>query len=191
MLITHRAKAGVGLVLVAMAGLAIASIGSPAAAGKKSSGHGKVTKIKMVAKGHEPSFKAPKTVKAGTTLRIVNDSSPKKVGPHTFTLVTGKNMPTSNKKQKQCSQADGQGDGVCDRIAAAHKFDPKTFKVNKPSVDVGKKGWDKPFGKKGDSWYTEKEGEITGRKVSAKPGTVLRYFCVVHPFMQGKIKVVK
>jgi hypothetical protein len=27
--------------------------------------------------------------------------------------------------------------------------------------------------------------------VSAEPGTVLHYFCIVHPWMQGQIKVVK
>ena len=34
-------------------------------------------------------------------------------------------------------------DGVCGEIAKAHRFDPKTEMVNKPSVDKGRKGaWD-------------------------------------------------
>jgi hypothetical protein len=56
-------------------------------------------------------------------------------------------------------------------------------------VDVAAKGWDASFGKEGDTWYTETEGEDTARKVSAEPGSKLYYLCVVHPFMQGKINV--
>lgn len=182
-----KAKVGVGVVLVAAAAGVLASAGGPATAGQVASNHGDVAKIKMVQKGRDLTFTGPKEVEKGAKLRIVNDTNPKKVGPHTFTLITSKNMPTSKKKQKKCEELEG----VCGDIAAAHKFDPKTNKVNKPSVDAGKKGWDKPFGTKGDSWYTEKNGTIAGRKVTAKPGTVLRFFCVVHPFMKGKIKVVK
>ena len=47
----------------------------------------------------------------------------------------------------------------------------------------------KSFGKKGDSWFTPDKGTKQSRKVSAKAGKTLYFFCAVHPFMQGKIKV--
>ena len=61
------------------------------------------------------------------------------------------------------------------------------------AVDNGKKGWDTPFTEKqnGDSWVAQAKGDTQSRKVTAKSGTTLYYFCLVHPFMQGKIKVVK
>ena len=67
----------------------------------------------------------------------------------------------------------------------------RPFEVNRPKIEVGSKGWDQSFGKIGDSWYTEIQGAHNTRKVSANDGKTLYYFCLVHPFMQGKIKVVK
>jgi plastocyanin len=66
-------------------------------------------------------------------------------------------------------------------------------KIHKPKVDVGKTGWDKSFGKTGDSWFTgeKRKGTKNTRKVSAAVGTTLYFMCAVHPGMQGKIKVVE
>ena len=81
---------------------------------------------------------------------------------------------------------------ICLVAAIAHEFDEKTEKVNEPLVEAGKPGWDKRFSRasrKGDTWYSEKKGEVFEQIVSAKAGTILRYMCIVHPEMQGKIKV--
>ncbi len=102
-----KAKVGVGVVLVAAAAGVLASAGSPATAGQVASNHGDVAKIKMVQKGRDLTFTGPKKVEKGRKLRIVNDTNPKKVGPHTFTLITSKNMPTSKKKQKKCEEPQG------------------------------------------------------------------------------------
>ena len=58
-------------------------------------------------------------------------------------------------------------------------------------MDRGKKGWDKEFTKtkKGDSWFTDQRGATETRKVKADVGKTLGYFCVVHPFMRGKLEV--
>ena len=77
-------------------------------------------------------------------------------------------------------------------IAAAHKFDEDTGTVGRPLVRAGKPGWNRPFTRerKGDTWYSETDGETFSQRVSARRGKTLRYVCAIHPEMQGKIKVV-
>ncbi len=142
--------------------------------------------IDMVQRGHSLGFSGPRRISSGATLAIVNTTDPAKVGPHTFTLIRKGKLPKTEKQMKRCEQAKG----VCKDIARAHKFEPPDT-INRPDVDVGKSGWDRSFGKRGDSWFTPTEGEQTSRVVAAKPGTTLYYFCAIHPFMTGKIKVVR
>ncbi len=150
-------------------------------------------KIKMVEKKKDLFFKGPKTVEQGQELQIVNKTNPKKVGPHTFSLVQKKLRPKVRKNEHKTGKHCFEPGGICLAIAIAHKFDPSTNQINKPVVETGKKGWDHQFTKngKGDSWYTETKDERNTRKVSAKAGTTLFYMCAVHPWMQGKVKVVK
>jgi hypothetical protein len=173
----------IGMVGVAVAALAVGMLGTGSAVAKDSARAAK-TKITMEIDHKEPVFVGPSTIKQGTDLQIVNDSNPRKIGPHTFSIVKRKLLPTSKKEGKQCFSK-----GVCGPIAAAHEFDPQTGKVNKPTVEIGKTGWDKAFSldHPGDSWYTEKKGAHQTRVVSAKPGTKLFYLCAIHPFMQGNI----
>ncbi|HEV2776309.1 MAG TPA: hypothetical protein VGV90_12015 [Solirubrobacteraceae bacterium] len=77
-------------------------------------------------------------------------------------------------------------------VARAHEVDLETEKVGRQLTEGGQPGWDKRFSrtsKTGDSWYSEKKGEAFEQVVSARAGTVLRYFCAIHPDMQGKIRV--
>jgi len=147
--------------------------------------------IEMVGKKEKDlAFEGPDTVKAGKNLKVENLTSPKKVGPHTFSLVEKKLLPKTDKEMKNCF-APG---AICLAVAIAHEFDPETEEINKQNVEAGKDGWDTPFdsakeGATGDSWYTETEDEKTKRKVTAKAGTKLTYFCAVHPWMKGTIKV--
>jgi len=141
--------------------------------------------ITMAVDGKDFVFEGPRSVESGAKLEIVNDTKPKKVGPHTFSLVKKGALPETKADAKKCEQFKG----VCGKVAQAHEVNPETFEIGAPDVDVAKKGWDASFGKEGDTWYTETEGEDTVRKVSAEPGSKLYYLCVVHPFMQGKIKV--
>jgi hypothetical protein len=147
-----------------------------------------VTTISAYQHGRQMGFKGPRTVQAGSELAIVNGTDPQKVGPHTFTLVKKSQLPEGRKQMKKCERIKSK---LCRRITTAHRANPKTGVVKRPDVDVGKPGWDKSFGKTGDSWFMPNLGDSTERIVSAKPGTTLHYFCVIHPFMQGKIKVVK
>ncbi|HEV2059250.1 MAG TPA: hypothetical protein VGR11_07825 [Solirubrobacteraceae bacterium] len=135
-----------------------------------------------------PRFTGSDSVKAGQLLRIRNLSDPKKIGPHTFTLVAADVVPRSRKDMKECFTP-GK---ICMTGAIAHEFDEKTEKIGRPLVEAGRPGWDRRFSKKvkkGDSWYTEDKGEQFEQVVSAKAGTVLSYICLVHPEMHGKIKV--
>ena len=150
-------------------------------------------KIKIVLKGKDPKFKGPKTIQRGAKLTIINKTSPRKIGPHTFTFIAADQRPQTRKEMKACGEDLA---GICGEIAKAHKVVfPDTpdgpVLVKKHLVKAGKKGWDKMFDKgvKGDSWYTETKGEKLGQKVTAPVGTKLTYMCVVHPFMQGSITV--
>lgn len=132
-------------------------------------------------------FAGPKTVPPLSSLEIVNKTKVQKVGPHTFTLVTDDALPKTKTQIKKCGKIELP---VCVQAFGAHQVDPETFEVGQPNVESGAPGWDTPFTSDtdGDSWYTETKGETTSRVVST-PEDQLRYFCLVHPFMNGKVKV--
>jgi hypothetical protein len=144
--------------------------------------------ITMKMKGKSPAFEGPDTVQTGQPLRIVNDTSPRKIGPHTFSLVRPNLLPRTVKQFKNCFTPKK----LCMRIALAHKLNPKTDEIGKPVVDPGAKGWSKSFTKKGkgDSWFTEAKDESYTASVSASAGKTLSFICAVHPDMQGEIEVV-
>ena len=169
---------------IALAGAALLFTGGATQA------HAATITMKLKGKGKSavPYFTGPKTVAHGAKLKIVNDTAPKAIGPHTFSLVKAGLVPKGAKAQSKCA-GENALTGLCLTIAKAHEVDLKTFKVSKPIVETGRTGWDTSFGKTGDSWYTETKGEKTSRIVTAKAGTTLTYFCAVHPNMVGKIKV--
>ncbi|MBK5220172.1 MAG: hypothetical protein JJE35_10370 [Thermoleophilia bacterium] len=132
-------------------------------------------------------FEAPKTITQGDTLKIVNETNPKQIGPHTFSLVTKAVLPKTKDARKQCFTPKH----ICLSIAKWHGFDPKTEDITIDPAKAGPAGWSTMGNnsKKGDSWFSEKKGESFEQEVTAKPGT-LYFICAVHPFMQGQIKVI-
>jgi hypothetical protein len=146
-----------------------------------------VTTIEIKLEGKKLGFVGPTTVHQGEELRIVNDTKPSQVGPHTFSLVTQGSLPKTAKARQSCFTPDH----ICLSIAEWHHFNPKTEKIGKPEVEVGTEGWSTmgSLKKEGDSWFTEKAGAETERQVTAKVGTTLYFMCAVHPWMQGKVKV--
>jgi len=132
-------------------------------------------------------FKGPDTVKPGENLKIENLTNPKKVGPHTFTLAEKKYLPETGKEIDACYAPDA----LCGQVGEAHDVDFEAETIGNDDVESGKKGWDKLFTPKkdGDSHFLGGEGQTYKRKVSAKAGTKLTYFCFIHPWMQGTIKV--
>ncbi len=49
-------------------------------------------------------FVAPKTVTQGDELEIVNETNPKQVGPHTFSLVTKGSLPKTGRRARTASR---------------------------------------------------------------------------------------
>ena len=168
---------------VAALGLSLVTASAPADSAKKAP---PVSEIRMILDGG-PAFDGPGSIPGGTDLRIVNETKPSQIGPHSFTLVDLDARPDSRDDYKACGKLQLP---VCLNVAKAHRVS-KQFVVRKPNVDKGLDGWDKSFNDdvKGDSWFTQKKNESETRTVSAAPGT-LYYFCVVHPKeMQGQITV--
>ncbi len=128
--------------------------------------------IQMVKQNGELDFIGPATVAKGSTLRVVNNTNPMEVGPHTFTLVKKGRKPYR-------------------RIINAHEVD-QNGNVGRRTVDSGRTGWNRifTFQHRGDSWYVDEEGKAQERVVSAAEGRTIRYFCAIHPFMKGQFKVV-
>ncbi|MGD9735660.1 MAG: hypothetical protein AB7V58_08645 [Solirubrobacterales bacterium] len=147
--------------------------------------------IDMVVKGKKLAFEGPETVYEGQELEIFNDTNPRQVGPHTFSLVEKGTLPKTKAAQRSCFTPGH----ICMSIAKWHGFNPKTEKISINPVKAGPLGWStmgNNKGKKGDSWFTgeTKKGTHTIEKVTAKAGTTLYFVCAIHPWMQGSVEVV-
>lgn len=178
-------RRGTALVAAVAGGLALAlALGGAAGAEQARGGGGNVATVKAKISDRELVFAGADEVEAGAKLRFVNRTDPEDVGPHTFSLVRKSEVPETREQQRKCFR----GDNVCARIAQAHRFEPPDT-INRPSVDRGEEGWDKRFGKSGDSFYTEKRGGEETRRVRVREGGRMWFICAVHPEMQQKVKV--
>ncbi|HEU4944534.1 MAG TPA: hypothetical protein VFT10_05165 [Solirubrobacterales bacterium] len=132
-------------------------------------------------------FEAPKTIVAGQELEVLNQTNPKQVGPHTFSLVTKGSLPKTPKARQTCFTPKH----ICLAIAQWHGVKGNgPVKVN--PVEVGLEGWDTlgSISKKGDSWFTgSKPNTSIVQKVSAAAGTKIYFLCAIHPWMQGSTEV--
>jgi hypothetical protein len=178
--LSSRARLRALVLAASVAALALVAIGAgPASAADP---------VTMELSKGKLKFSGPETVVAGEKLEIVNETNPKQVGPHTFSLVTKASLPKTRKAMNSCFAPKK----ICLAIAEWHGFNPKTERISKNVVRVGSAGWSTmgdATGKKGDSWYTEKKGGSISQLVSAKAGTTLTYICAVHPEMQGEVDV--
>jgi hypothetical protein len=122
-------------------------------------------------------------VKSGGTLRIVNDAAQE--GPHTFTVVTKKELPRTAAQMENCR--------ICLTLAKAHGANPGSNKPPKFQYLENGVGQNTPpnVDRPGDSGITGqgRPGESITLTVTAKPGTVLQFMCLIHPWMQAKIIV--
>jgi hypothetical protein len=146
--------------------------------------------VKIVLTGKKLSFEAPESVYEGEQLEVLNETNPRQVGPHTFSLVENGTIPKTKAAQKSCFTPGH----ICMSIAKWHGFNPKTEKISINPVEAGPEGWStlgNNKGKKGDSWFTgeTKKGTHFSQEVTAKAGTTLYFVCAVHPWMHGSIKV--
>jgi hypothetical protein len=133
-------------------------------------------------------FVAPATVKQGEQLEIVNETDPKKVGPHTFSLVTPGSVPKTPNARKNCFTPKH----ICMSIAKWHGFNPKTQKISVNPAKAGPEGWSTlgSTSKKGDSWFSgEKKGGHFSQEVSSSAPSTIYFMCAIHPWMHGQISV--
>jgi plastocyanin len=147
---------------------------------------GVTDQISIQETGGKLHFVFPSTVTQGDQLEIINETNPKKVGPHTFSLVTKGSVPKTKNARQNCFTPNH----ICLSVAKWHGFNPKTEKISINPAPAGPEGWSTmgSTSKKGDSWFTEKKGETFSQEVTAKPGT-LYFICAVHSWMHGKVTV--
>ncbi len=182
--VKYKRSFGVAAISVALGATALASVGAQAAdQGSDRAGPATIT---MELGKDATFFDGAASVKSGDELQIVNNTDPKMIGPHTFTLTKQKLIPALDKQAiKDCYKPDG----FCIRVLKAHGLDFKSGNIKTDVTKAGKAGWDRSYGKRGDSWATATQDDKFSQVVSAAPGATLYYFCTVHPEMRGKIKV--
>jgi len=116
------------------------------------------------------------TVKSGGT--VVFKKTDKDPEPHTVTISTKADLPTSF--EKRCKPCD---------IASGHLKDPKDDSkgIKTYVLDKGQPGFDV----EGDSVVLAPKGphKTATVVISAPAGTTLYFICAIHPWMQGEIRV--
>jgi len=120
------------------------------------------------------------TVKSGTTIKLVNKS--KDGAPHSLSLIKASALPRTIGDVMACP--------MCAPLLAAHQADPNSGQVGVPLYDTGAPGF-QTMGDAttaGDSIFLPPHGKVSFQ-VTAPKGTTLHFFCAVHPWMQGTIKV--
>jgi plastocyanin len=136
--------------------------------------------------GDNIRFNRHTTVKSGRTVKVINRGDPE-AGPHTISLLKRSALPRTMAQAEPCFE----GQGVCAPLYAAHQVPENPEEP--PGVllfNAGAAGFDTMGGrdKAGDSIFIA-PGQNSSIKVTADAGSTLRYFCAVHPWMQGKITV--
>lgn len=182
-------KKHLAIAVAALAATAVALFGS-SLAGAEGTTSPKTDKIEIKIVNGNLKFVGPKTVSRGDLLEIVNKTNPKSVGPHTFSLVTKGSLPPKTKATEEDCFAPKH---ICQAIAAWHGVPSGKGPPKINPVKVGAEGWSTmgSLKKKGDSWFTgNKPGTSFSQVVSASSGATLYFMCAVHPWLQGRIKVV-
>jgi plastocyanin len=176
------------LLSAAVAAAALLAVSAPALAGAETPATGVTDTVSIVDVKGALKFAGPATVHQGDALKVINETDPKKVGPHTFSLVTPGSVPKTPGARKNCFTPKH----ICMSIAKWHGFNPKTEKISINPVKAGPEGWSTAGdnSKTGDSWFTgeAKTGTSLTQQVSAEPGTYY-YICAIHPWMHGKVTV--
>jgi plastocyanin len=177
----------VALAAVAALGVSVLASGPADAASKTKPKRNRIeavgglkVKINGYIQDAERFFPGTLTVKSGATVTLVNKTTAGM--PHTLSLVKKSALPKTVAGVNACK--------ACGPLMAAHQADPNTGAVGQPLVDVGAPGF-QTMGDAttaGDSIFLPPKGKVTF-KVTAKKGTTLTYFCAIHPWMQGAIKV--
>jgi hypothetical protein len=177
--------AGVCAVTVAVIGAVGAAGASPAAPSKvvvKESFSLKLVPNRYIQDGMRFD-KDVYSVKSGGTL-VFRMTAPQE-GPHTLTVLAPKDVPTTTRQVFNCT--------VCNKLLKAHGADPNSnappkFQFLENGVgDKTPPNLDRP----GDSGILlpPTNGTTVTFKVTAKRGSTLRFICLLHPWMQARLRV--
>lgn len=178
-----------------LAGLAVLALGAggagTAVAAKQAAAPASVT-VKSIASG---TFKPNRyiqdgarydrdvyTIRSGGLLTFRDATKGGEEGPHTLSVVKRSQVPNTFGKLQQCFA----NKGVCGKLNNEHGATDKGIK--NPLLNTGKPGLDGA----GDSAFIAPNGNPHSSvklKVSAKAGSKLYFFCLVHPWMQARIDV--
>lgn len=173
--------------IAASVAASVLAVGGPGFAGAETTGtgaSGAVIHIEEV-KG-ALKFVGPSSVHVGEQLEVVNETNAKKVGPHTFSLVTQGSLPKTAKARQLCFTPNH----ICKAIAIWHGVKGEGAPTKNPAT-AGAEGWSTmgTVHKKGDSWFTGNKPKASFTQTVTAVPTTLYYMCAVHPWMHGKITV--
>jgi hypothetical protein len=191
--LSRRSTVRAAVLALAVAALAVAAFGPSLATGKGTGPGPTPNTVYIEGSRTEPlKFVAPETITNGEKLTIINKTNPKKVGPHTFSLVVPSLRPDTAKERKTCFPK-----GMCGTIGKWHGVTGPHSPVTKNPAKAGKPGWstEGTKSKPGDSWFSGEKpgGEITQKvNVDTSDGaTTIHFMCAIHPWMQGEITVLR
>jgi hypothetical protein len=121
-------------------------------------------------------------IASGGTLVVRNRTGQ----PHSLSFVPRARLPRTIKAVARC----GAPRTICAQLGIAHQID-QSGNPRKAVVDVGRPGID-TASSGGDSFVFSPKGQKGARLtivVSAPAGSNLSYFCGIHPWMQGVLRV--
>jgi uncharacterized cupredoxin-like copper-binding protein len=123
------------------------------------------------------------TVKSGGTVKVVLNKPQE--GPHSFSIVKQKDLPkTGDEAFNHCKP--------CNSLAKAHGADQNSEGPPKFQYLEDGTGQNEPpnLDKPGDSGITGPDkGDTITFHVTAPKDTTLHFMCIIHPWMQAKLKV--
>lgn len=122
------------------------------------------------------------TIRPGGQLTFRDATKGGAEGPHTLSVVKRTQVPNTFAKLQDCFASKG----VCGELTKKHGA--TDMGVKNPLLNTGKAGLDGP----GDSAFIAPNGapgSSVKLKVSAKKGSTLYFFCIIHPWMQAKVQV--
>jgi hypothetical protein len=178
------------------AGLALIAAGGAAAVGASGADTAQAPDTAVVKQKAGFGFKANRyvkdklrfnkdvyTVQSGGTLRVVNTQPDE--GPHTVSIVKKRDLPTTAEEAFNCQ--------VCEELGKAHGAPTGENSDRPPKYEFVENGEGQKdpadFNKPGDSGVTgDKKGDKFEVQVTAPAGKTLHFMCIIHPWMQAKLK---
>jgi hypothetical protein len=170
--------------LAAACGVAVLSAAGIASAGGGTASGPAPSTATLTAEFQQGLFFAPRnlSIASGGTLTIENGQPGI---PHTVSLVRESLLPKTRRQRQRCYDPGH----ICFRVLIWHRAADNNQQNDRDRVDVGRPGLDTLGGlrKTGDSIFFNRRSRSV--IVSAPAGRTLPFFCLIHPWMQGKIEV--